>query len=48
VKEFAQVDLETGFVTVIVPNLNGPHGLVFIPSDDKVNQGDDNSNGNKQ
>ena len=48
VKEFAQVDLETGFVTVIVPNLNGPHGLVFIPSDDNDNQGDDNSNGNKQ
>jgi hypothetical protein len=41
-KEFAKVDLETGFVTAIVPNLNGPHGLVFVPSDN------DNSQSNEQ
>jgi hypothetical protein len=46
--EFAKVDLETGYVTVVVPNLNGPHGLVFMPSDNNNNQGDDNSGGNEQ
>ena len=43
--EFAKVDLATGFVTAIVPNLNGPHGLVFIPSGNDNSQGDDNSGG---
>ena len=46
--EFAKVDLATGFVTAIVPNLNAPHGLVFIPSGNDNNQGNDNSGGNEQ
>jgi hypothetical protein len=46
--EFAKVDLATGFVTAIVPNLKAPHGLVFIPSGNDNNQGDDNSGGNEQ
>jgi hypothetical protein len=29
--EFATVDLTTGKVTPFVPNLSGPHGLVFTP-----------------
>jgi len=45
--EFAKVNLATGFVTAIVPNLNAPHGLVFIPSGNENNQGDD-SGGNEQ
>jgi hypothetical protein len=39
--EFAKVDLETGFVTAIVPNLKGPHGLVFITSDNNNSQGNE-------
>jgi len=29
--EFAKVDLKTGLVHALVNNLNGPHGLVFVP-----------------
>jgi hypothetical protein len=30
--EFASVNTTTGKVTPVVPNLNGPHGLAFIPT----------------
>jgi hypothetical protein len=30
--EFATVDINTGRVTALVSNLNGPHGLEFLPN----------------
>jgi hypothetical protein len=33
--ELASVDLKTGKVSAFVPNLNGPHGLVFVPSNEE-------------
>jgi hypothetical protein len=33
--ELATVDMKTGFVTAQVINLNAPHGLVFMTSDDE-------------
>jgi DNA-binding beta-propeller fold protein YncE len=32
--EVASVDLETGKVTAFLPNLNGPHGILFLPNAD--------------
>ena len=40
---FVSVSLKTGKVTPRLPNLNGPHGIQFLP-----NAEDDNSNDNKQ
>jgi hypothetical protein len=37
--ELASVDLRTGNVSAFVPNLNGPHGLVFVPSTKENGQG---------
>ena len=34
-KALGRVDLKTGVVTPIVPNLNGPHGLLFVPQVEK-------------
>src|SRR5262249_43985120 len=33
-KELAVVDIHTGLTTPLVSNLNGPHGLEFVPDDD--------------
>jgi hypothetical protein len=33
--ELAAVDLESGKVSAFVPGLNGPHGLVFVPSSEE-------------
>jgi hypothetical protein len=33
--EFASVDLKTGTVTAVLPGLNGPHGILFLPNDDE-------------
>jgi hypothetical protein len=38
-KELAVVDIHTGVTTPLVSNLNGPHGLEFVPHTD---DGDDN------
>ena len=38
--EFARVDLKTGLLTALVPNLKAPHGLVFVASDEGQNDGD--------
>jgi hypothetical protein len=32
---FVQVNTKTGLVTALVPNLSGPHGLIFVPGDDE-------------
>ena len=40
--EFATVDINTGRVTALVSNLNGPHGLQFLPNTD--DNEDDNGN----
>jgi hypothetical protein len=40
VNEFARVDLKNGMLTSLVPNLNAPHGLVFVPQDED-REGDD-------
>ena len=37
--EFATVDIHTGLVTALVSNLNGPHGLEFLPNTED-SQGD--------
>jgi hypothetical protein len=33
--ELAVVDIHTGLTTPLVSNLNGPHGLEFVPNTDK-------------
>lgn len=38
--EFARVDLETGLLKALVPNLNAPHGLIFVAQDDDQKNGD--------
>jgi hypothetical protein len=38
--ELAVVDIHTGITTPLVSNLNGPHGLEFVPDTD------DNESGN--
>ncbi len=37
-KELAVVDIHTGLTTPLVSNLNGPHGLEFVPDDDDDEQ----------
>ena len=37
-KELAVVDINTGLTTPFVSNLNGPHGLEFVPEDDDENE----------
>jgi len=39
-KELAVVDIHTGLTTPLVSNLNGPHGLEFVPHTDD-NENDD-------
>jgi hypothetical protein len=34
-KEFVRVNTKTGLVTALVANLNGPHGLVFVPDEEE-------------
>jgi glutamine cyclotransferase len=41
--EFATVDIHTGRVTALVSNLNGPHGLEFLPN----TEDGENDNSNK-
>jgi hypothetical protein len=38
--EFARVDLKTGMLTALIPNLSAPHGLVFVPEDEDQNDDD--------
>jgi hypothetical protein len=41
--ELAVVDIHTGLTTPLVSNLNGPHGLEFVPhTDDDENDNNDN------
>ena len=37
------VDVHTGLATPLVSNLNGPHGLEFVPNTDDDGEGDDNA-----
>jgi sugar lactone lactonase YvrE len=34
-QEFASVDLKTGKLTAVLPGLNGPHGILFLPNADE-------------
>jgi sugar lactone lactonase YvrE len=37
-RELAEVDIHTGLITPLVSNLNGPHGLEFVPDDNDNEQ----------
>ena len=37
-RELAEVDIHTGLITRLVSNLNGPHGLEFVPDDNDNEQ----------
>jgi hypothetical protein len=40
--EFARVDLNTGYLTALLSNLNAPHGMVFIPESEDQNDHGEN------
>jgi hypothetical protein len=42
-----KVNLKTGKVASLVPGLNGPHGLVFVPRNTEDGGGDDNQQGDQ-